>query len=53
MGNEDDVTIEVAADDMGLPSEVNNFSIALAEIRSSIEKYEVVFEAKPESEDED
>ena len=52
-GNEDDVTIEVAADDMGLPSEVNNFSISLAEIRSSMEKYEVVFEAKPESEDED
>ena len=46
-------SIEVAADDMGLPSEVKDVSISLVEIRSSMEKHEVVFEAKPEGEDED
>lgn len=50
-GGVDDVTIEVSADDMGLPEGANNFSISLAKICSSLEKYNVVFE--PENEDED
>jgi hypothetical protein len=44
VGEDDDVTIEVAPEDMGLPPGTNPFLVSLAAIRRAMERVGVVFE---------
>jgi hypothetical protein len=44
VGGDESLTIEVAAEDMGLPPSVSSFSIPLAGIRASMEEVSVAFE---------
>ena len=48
VGGDEDVTIKVAAEDLGLPLTMGSFSLALAGIRASMEEVNVVFEAEHE-----
>jgi hypothetical protein len=45
VGGNEDLTIEVAAADMGLPESASIFSIPLANIRASMKGGDVVFQA--------
>jgi hypothetical protein len=45
VGGNEDLTIEVAAADMGLPESASSFSIPLADIRAGMESVGVVFQA--------
>jgi hypothetical protein len=46
VGVDEDVTIEVAPEDMGLPQDANPFLISLSNIRAEMEDIGVVFEAE-------
>ena len=46
VGGNEDVSIEVAPEDMGLPQDANSFLISLSEIRAKLEGVGVVFEAE-------
>jgi hypothetical protein len=45
VGGDEGLTIEVAAEDMGLPESASSFSIPLADIRAGMEDVGVVFQA--------
>ncbi len=50
VGGNEDITIEVAPEDMGLPQDANSFLVSLSEIRAEMEEIGVVFEAENQDE---
>lgn len=50
VGENENVSIQVAPEDMGLPQDANPFSISLSEIRAKLEGVGVVFEAENKEE---
>jgi hypothetical protein len=50
VGENEDITIEVTPEDMGLPQDANPFLISLSSIRADMEELGVVFEAENQDE---